>query len=830
MIANPSPDRLIPDEILTVDLALLERAKLAPAIAIDTETSNTWKGIGPEKDLGLSYIADVLIVSLAWMEHGDPVSMAIPIYDNQFPDELVGALNFIYENRLFIGHNTVFDIRQISKYLSKAITPDSFAMIYPDQVWDTMVMERLLNPGIGAHNKFYDLLSVARAHKIGFPDFMEKMKKERKDLVLSEATLQYAQADSVLALQIYEAQNQLITDETSYTLAEIECQAVREYGRMAAEGVKLNIPYVQERITDLSRLAKALSQKLQIDGLAMPGSPSSRIRWIYQKKAIPVPAYQLGSPLFTAKGHSILYGNPNAQVEIEHLSGSTDAMDELMQDDQYPELQALKDYLHVDRMIATLQSLLEHAALDGRVHSLIAPLTETGRRKSSNPNIQNLPMQEDATNPAGTLCGVLVGSTPDHTLIEIDYSNAENWGGALISADSNFAAACNSADFHSAMAAGYFPDEWQASENDTPENKAKRKQLRRTGKSVTFGTAYGMGSAKLAARLGVTKLEAEKILAAKDRAFPKVKTAKESASLKAETTGFIQLWTKRKVPVSKAQTYVAWNYLCQGLVGELVKRSIILISEEYRKLGLQSRTAIDMHDAIILDVYLPEAAQALAIAQNVMEHIIPDALNQRTDPPIRWIAEPNVEENSHKWGKCQSVPELENHSAPGNLTALISTIPKTLDGNDSQIEKSLESPILVRFDDLGFEYQLQVRPNTKPSQYTPEERQAVAGLANALWETLDRAYTVFLPYVNTGSEESGITRQETQVDLAAWCKVPALWLMAYQKSGMSFDLPTLTGYTGEQLIAEHTKRSAILEKLDSRIDWCLKLFQIGKGE
>ncbi|MFN8562255.1 MAG: hypothetical protein U0703_11690 [Anaerolineae bacterium] len=89
----------------------------------------------------------------------------------------------------------------------------------------------------------------------------------------------------------------------------------------------------------------------------------------------------------------------------------------------------------------------DHAALDGRLHSLVTTATESGRRASSYPHMQNWKM------PA--MAGVAIGDD-GFTLVEIDYGNAENVMAALIAADSNLAAACAAEDFHSTMAAQYF--------------------------------------------------------------------------------------------------------------------------------------------------------------------------------------------------------------------------------------------------------------------------------------------------------------------------------------------------------------------------------------
>jgi len=83
----------------------------------------------------------------------------------------------------------------------------------------------------------------------------------------------------------------------------------------------------------------------------------------------------------------------------------------------------------------------------------------------------------------------------------------------------------------------------------------------------------------------------------------------------------------------------------------------VLVSETYRTRQMRSRVALDMHDALILEVAHDEWRAALTIASQIMTTITPEVLNNRTTPPIRWRAEPNLAENRHKWGALQ--PDFE---------------------------------------------------------------------------------------------------------------------------------------------------------------------------
>ncbi len=310
------------------------------------------------------------------------------------------------------------------------------------------------------------------------------------------------------------------------------------------------------------------------------------------------------------------------------------------EDSPYRErLKDLAAYMETDWLLSTLKGLLEHAVVDGRLHSLVTIATDTGRRASSYPHMQNWKM------PA--MAGVAIGDE-GFTLVEIDYSNAENVMAALIAADDNLAAACAAEDFHATTAAQYFGQAWEAAD------PATRKRLRTMAKKVTYGTAYGMGAERLGASIGVSTAEAQQLMRAKDLAFPNVTRARAAAKRQARETGILELWTGRRVAVPSA--FVAWNYVCQGGVSEMLKRAIVLVSEAFQAHAMRSRVALDIHDALVLEVAHSEWDAALDIASQIMSNVTPEELNNRTTPPIRWRATAKLEENRKKWGALQWHP------------------------------------------------------------------------------------------------------------------------------------------------------------------------------
>ena len=607
----------------------LARCLNAPVVALDIETETRWPGRGPKTDYGLSYPADVTVIALAWSDGGAIQTTALAAPFDPSARRFLSAL--FTPSRWIVAHNAVFDLRQLSRLTGGMV---------PARIWDTQSMARLLHPAV---NVSYSLLAVAAALGVSFPERQQAMKGQRGKLHLLplDLTLQYAQDDAWLTLQIYQRQRALPCDEA---LVDWECRAVHEYGRMAAEGICLNRPFVEQRIAALDEQRAAVTARLQADGLASPGSAKSRAEYLYVTKKLPLPKWHPRSSYFTRAGRQRLTANPYALVELSDLSTRSDVIESYMEDGS-PYVELLRDlatYLEVDWLLSTLQGLLDHAVVDGRLHSLVSIATESGRRASSYPHMQNWKM------PA--IAGVAVGA-PGFTLVEIDYRNAENVMAALISGDSNLAAACEAEDFHATMAGQYFGPAWEHADAH------ERKHLRTMAKKITYGTAYGMGAERLGESIGVSIDEARRLMRAKDAAFARVTRMRAAAQQQVEKTHQLRLWTGR--PVAVPTPFVAWNYLCQGGVSEALKRAIVVVSETYRAGGMRSRVALDMHDALILEVAHDEWDEALRLASAIMSGSVPEALRQRTDPPVRLVADPNLEENQHKWGAEQWRPPPE---------------------------------------------------------------------------------------------------------------------------------------------------------------------------
>ena len=788
-----APTRL-PDPTSEQIAAMLAAHTVALDVEVETDPA---KGIAlgypgqPSRDYGLSYCAPISFLALAWQDEHTHAMHSL-VFQAPFTQAALDCIQALLttDSYTLVGHGVNYDIRALGKHTLFAGT----------QVWDTAVMARLLTPELGK----FDLLTVAENAGIVIPGHIRAMKKKRATLSSEEPdkVITYVAWDALTAYEVYTKQLASIDSSELYELAQWEVQASAEFSRMGARGMRLNVPYTQERIKHLITERQRIWRLLVADGLANPGSTQKRAEYIYGVKAVPLPAYKPLSPLFTDNGAK--RAEAGEPITIKDMSTSGDALRVIIETnpDAATTLKLLIDFQRVEYMCNALEALLEHASIDGRVHTQIGVAATTGRRISSNPNLQNLPFNADPDDIAGAMAGIFIADE-GYTFVEIDLTGAELLASAMIAGDDAFAAAFAASDMHSAFAAGYFGERWEKADKD------ERKRLRRMSKTVTFAGSYGAGAKKIAQQINVSEQEAKEILAERDRVYWATAEAKQAAQTKARQVGYVNSWTGRRIPVDPNYLYTAWDFCCQSAVAELTKRAIVLISAKYRELGLRSYIAIDVHDSIILAVKHGEWNTAIPLASQIMSTVIPDELNERTTPKIRWQAEPDFESNAKKWGYLQYHPE----PAP---EIELPTLP------DQQVTEQPE--IIFTVPSLGFTWRGRVRlqPEIRFSDWSPTERvEAVRFFCDYLghiYGMLNQVYEVYLP-ARLADGSVGLAEKPTGVDLVNWAKIPLLWAKV---AAQGVDTVALIEMNQEALIAEAEARQAQVNSIQRLSDTLLE--------
>lgn len=912
----------------------------SPAVAIDIETDTNGKTNGWfNDDYGLAFPSEVTTIALAWREK----DYRVEYFTAPFPPELLTLIQGIFNSNTvtLVAHNAVFEARQLAGKLNGGFVNcnvhDTMVMarlLHPEKqsyydlknvAWAMGVSITEEHAMMKTHrNKLHELDQQMVADYCA-SDTLVTLKIYEKQMELLTAA---EDSEHLTNLYLWECRAmrcfcqmaargiRLNVDYVQQRIKDLRQVAREALAKLKDDGLvdpskRLSVSkYLYSRknipIPDFSVYSLFYTKGLRDNVKLLLGVHKAVVLRVF--KTLPKDAKGQKSlamqtdfePLYIqeleGKGRhepiavdcALDKLSTSSKVMIAYVGASTSENDEMEDDSEdldavgmYKEqLQLLADYITSTRMLSTLTALLEHGRADGRLHSLVTINTHAGRRSAQHPQVQNWPMVAKPDDPAGDMCGVAVGDE-GFTLVEIDFSNAENLIAAVISGDHNLAAACMAEDFHAYNAAAYFGDTWkhieheiknakESGNNDALEHwKKERKRLRTMSKAITFGTAYGMGARTLAFRLGIPLDEARNILLAKAAAYHKVEKAKELFQDKALKQGFIRLWSGRQVPVNPNKCYRSWNYGCQGGVAEMVKRSIVLITEEYEQRGMQSWVTLDMHDALVLNVAHAEWDSALAIASEVMEKILPQKFNERTTPNIVWTAQPDLAENTKKWGKFQLHPELNQVIKTTGVVG-VTSVHETIKPNGKDV--TLIAHVVSEetnawwVDESGNLYQapyddftshaVNMGPyDTKeeaiaigvPKQITPIEKlmfeaehvdfkqgfqfRANVPISKLTWTELDNAFEFFSAYwhkvhakindkytatfptdstgaLNLGDSGKEVLRSDAvEMDMPSWAQAPLFW--AYAARGC--DVQALIGKSQEELVQLYEERNSQVE-------------------
>jgi DNA polymerase-1 len=217
----------------------------------------------------------------------------------------------------------------------------------------------------------------------------------------------------------------------------------------------------------------------------------------------------------------------------------------------------------------------------GRLHSYIDQLgAATGRTTSTKPNIQNLPREAEVR--------ACFDAPEGYCIITLDFNGCELRLLAEMSGEKVLIAAFNAGwDVHSCGAEIIFGEEWKNAaepgckyyEKDHQKCSCKtHKKLRDQVKALNFGIMYGKGPYSFAQELGITKDEAEKILAKWKRAFPRATKFLEESGNSAKTNMECRTLSGRR----RAWVRPTWDD-AKKYVQESLPEGVCATSDQIRK-------------------------------------------------------------------------------------------------------------------------------------------------------------------------------------------------------------------------------------------------------
>ncbi len=236
---------------------------------------------------------------------------------------------------------------------------------------------------------------------------------------------------------------------------------------------------------------------------------------------------------------------------------------------------------------------------DGRLHTNFDQTgTVTGRLSSEKPNLQNLPIQVDLAKQLRQAFRPATG----YLFLSLDYSQLELRLAAHLSEDDNLVLAFQQDfDIHSITAKLLFHDDSE--------------KYRRMAKTINFGIIYGISSAGLKKRLGLSLSASQALIDDYFKKFPGVKKMRLDFIEQAKTFGYAEtlFGRKRFIPEINTSAYreqlraerLAINSPIQGLGADLIKKVMVEIHdflEFNHSFPEQARLILQIHDELILEV------------------------------------------------------------------------------------------------------------------------------------------------------------------------------------------------------------------------------------
>ncbi len=311
--------------------------------------------------------------------------------------------------------------------------------------------------------------------------------------------------------------------------------------------------------------------------------------------------FNINSPKQLADLLFVQLGIPTKGVKKTKTGLSTDSSVLEKLADIHPLPALVLEYRMLHKLKSTYTDALAEdiSPITGRVHSKFnQTITGTGRLSSSDPNLQNIPVQ----SPEGRRIRSAFVAEKGNFLISADYSQIELRLLAHMSDDENLIRAFQEGlDIHANTAReimGYAPHD------ELPDN------IRRIGKTINFGIVYGMGAFRLARDLGIPVQQASQYISNYFSRYPRVKEYFNKLEDAALSSGEVQTIFGRKRVISSIDTSgrdqgfamrAAINAPLQGSAADIIKLAMIHVDAFVRTSGIRANLILQIHDELVVE-------------------------------------------------------------------------------------------------------------------------------------------------------------------------------------------------------------------------------------
>ncbi|MBO7612452.1 MAG: DNA polymerase I, partial [Treponema sp.] len=466
-----------------LDSALDTKTNPSLEIAFDTETD------------GLDTHASGLVGFSLCVKEGEAVYVPVVLPGGMFAEDTVAKEDclaqlerILKDQRVtLVMHNGKFDLEVL--HTAGCIAAEKPAC----KIADTMVAAWLLDPdALGKSPYGLEYLAETKLGLCGieFNDIVQKG-KTFADVPLEKA-YRYGAEDADFTLQLWNIlKKQMEAEGLNDIFFKTEMPLLPILAAMENRGIHLDKKILSDYNVELSKIIEEKKSLIYSEAGHEFNIASTK---------------QLQEVLFTERGLV-----PGKKTKTGY-STDTAVLEELAERTEDPLPNAILDFRKSVKLQNTyVETLPLLADKNGRIHtSFMQTGTATGRLSSRDPNLQNIPVREEAGRKIRSAFTAEKGTV----LISADYSQIELVVLAHLSGDKNLSSAFEQGvDVHKATAAliyGIKADDVSA-------------DMRRFAKTVNFGVMYGMSAFRLAKDLGISRTEAQNFISQYFTTYSQVK-------------------------------------------------------------------------------------------------------------------------------------------------------------------------------------------------------------------------------------------------------------------------------------------------------------------
>ena len=262
--------------------------------------------------------------------------------------------------------------------------------------------------------------------------------------------------------------------------------------------------------------------------------------------------------------------------------------------------------------------------------------TRTGRMSSSEPNLQQVPKEEDSTDTY-VVRGCLTPS-PGHIFVSIDYAQQEyRMMAAYAKENTIIQRVMAGEDFHQVTADMFGV-------------------TRKIAKTLNFMILYGGGDQKLADMLGLHLTEARRLKLKYFLALPRVELFIDAVIRTGRTRGYVRNWLGRKLYADREFCYALPNHLIQGGGADVVKAAMVQIDKELPDIKM----ILQVHDQLVFDI-TPSQLHHVPRLKEIMENVW-EKEGMKLEVDVSWsnksLAERDMKKgipSADQYGSIQSI-------------------------------------------------------------------------------------------------------------------------------------------------------------------------------